>query len=147
MKAFFPSMACLLVLVAGHAAAQSVYKWTDAQGTVHYTDQPPPSGSKATTVKLRGGSEVSSGTMPPAQSAPAAAGTSASSSPLARAEASARAANCERAKENLTTLASGALLVDSTDPSTAKRLQPYQVEDAKRAAQGEVTTYCGPAGK
>ncbi|MCS6786113.1 MAG: DUF4124 domain-containing protein [Thiobacillaceae bacterium] len=33
---------CLALLVAGPAAHAGVYKWTDAQGRVHYSDVPPP---------------------------------------------------------------------------------------------------------
>jgi glutaredoxin len=32
----------LLLLLACFSASAQVYKWTDAQGTVHYTDTPPP---------------------------------------------------------------------------------------------------------
>ncbi len=32
----------LLVSLAGAAAAAGVYKWTDADGKVHFTDKPPP---------------------------------------------------------------------------------------------------------
>lgn len=32
---------------AGPAAAAGVYKWTDAQGNVHFSDKPPPGGDKA----------------------------------------------------------------------------------------------------
>jgi hypothetical protein len=136
-----------LCLSAGVASAQNVYKWTDAQGTTHYTDQPPPKGSQVSLVKLRGGAEASQPAASPAPPPASGDATAAAPSPLAAAEAATRARNCERAKENLTTLASGAMLVDSTDPTTAKRLQPYQVEDAKRAAQGEVSTYCGAGAK
>ena len=43
----------LLVLVlSGHATAAGIYKWTDAQGNLHFTDQPPPE-ANAEKVKLR----------------------------------------------------------------------------------------------
>lgn len=35
-----PGLLCLLL--ASLSASAQVYKWTDAQGTVHYTDTPPP---------------------------------------------------------------------------------------------------------
>jgi hypothetical protein len=136
--------ACLLIMgccAAGSVGAQSVYKWTDAQGTTHYTDQPPPAGSRASTVKLSGGAGPAT-QVAPIEAVRSGGGSTGASSPLAAAEAATRARNCERAKENLVTLASGAMLVDSTDPETAKRLQPFQVEEAKRKAQGEVSTYC-----
>src|ERR1700743_1421670 len=40
-----PSIALALLLVAPLATAQ-VYKWTDAQGTTHFSQSPPPVGTK-----------------------------------------------------------------------------------------------------
>jgi len=37
--------AALLALVAATAAADGLYRWVDADGQVHYSDQPPPQGS------------------------------------------------------------------------------------------------------
>ncbi len=36
----------VLALLATSASAQTLYRWTDAQGKVHYTDSPPPSSAK-----------------------------------------------------------------------------------------------------
>jgi glutaredoxin len=54
-----------LLLCAGTASAQQMYKWTDAAGKVHFTDTPPPPTAKAAPLKgatsLGGGA---SGEMP-----------------------------------------------------------------------------------
>jgi glutaredoxin len=42
---------CAFVL-SGSVAAAGIYKWTDAQGNLHFTDQPPPE-ADAEKVKLR----------------------------------------------------------------------------------------------
>ena len=42
----------LVLLVASTPAGAGVYKWTDAQGRVHYSDSPPPE-AKAQQVKVR----------------------------------------------------------------------------------------------
>jgi hypothetical protein len=47
------SFALVLLLVAPLAAAQ-VYKWTDAQGTTHYSETPPPVGTKYSQVTVSG---------------------------------------------------------------------------------------------
>ncbi len=39
--------ACLLLLAAMPVSAQQIYKWTDASGQVHYSDQPPPTAARA----------------------------------------------------------------------------------------------------
>jgi glutaredoxin len=41
----------LLILLALPTMAAGVYRWTDAQGNVHYSDQPPPPGIKNATQK------------------------------------------------------------------------------------------------
>lgn len=43
------SLVCLIVLLLGPAMAfadQHIYQWTDANGTTHYSDSPPPDGVK-----------------------------------------------------------------------------------------------------
>ena len=57
-----------LALVATSAAAQSIYRWVDAQGKVHYTSDPPPGAGKE-QVRPR----VNSYVAPAAAAAPAAA--------------------------------------------------------------------------
>lgn len=47
-------MAFALALVAGLVAADKLYKWTDKDGNVHYTDQPPPAEAKASERKTFG---------------------------------------------------------------------------------------------
>ena len=42
----------LVLLVASLPASAGVYKWTDAQGRVHYSDNPPPE-AKAQQVKVK----------------------------------------------------------------------------------------------
>jgi len=37
------------------AAAAEMYSWTDANGTKHFSDSPPPSSVKAQRVKVKGG--------------------------------------------------------------------------------------------
>ena len=39
-----------LALVAAAGAEGTIYKWTDKEGNVHFTDCPPPPGCKAETV-------------------------------------------------------------------------------------------------
>jgi glutaredoxin len=51
MKAF--PMIILLTLCAGAQAGQ-LYRWTDEEGRVHYTDQPPPKNAKTAEVRKLG---------------------------------------------------------------------------------------------
>lgn len=65
----------LLVLLAGSAQAATLYKWVDADGRVHYTDQPPAPGAKVTEARAAPSSAASGGadaTLPYALRTPAA---------------------------------------------------------------------------
>ena len=53
-----------LLLLACFSASAQVYKWTDAQGTVHYTDTPPPV-QKASQIKTPAPSAASGQTSLP----------------------------------------------------------------------------------
>lgn len=61
-------MLAVLAAVAGQAAV--VYKWTDADGVVHYSDQPVPGAEKMTTSanSLNGYASSGAAASPPAQS-------------------------------------------------------------------------------
>ena len=54
-----PWIAAALALACGpEAAAQTVYKWTDSQGKVHFSDTPPDEQAKSVTQKRMGGGEL-----------------------------------------------------------------------------------------
>lgn len=48
----------LALTISGAAVAAQVYKWTDADGKVHYSNMPPPAGTKVkqAPAPLKGGS-------------------------------------------------------------------------------------------
>lgn len=51
-----PRLLLLVLLAAGAtASAAQVYSWTDANGTKHFSDSPPPASVKAQKVKVKGG--------------------------------------------------------------------------------------------
>ncbi len=53
-----------LVLVAAPVLAQQMYRWTDAEGRVHYSDQPPPKEAKNVQTKNLGSNVVETDAMP-----------------------------------------------------------------------------------
>lgn len=133
------------VFVPAHAQKATYYRWKDASGVTHYGDAPPAS-EKATPVKVNG-STTSSGSAPTASSvsASSAPGTAVAApvpSGLAAAEQAARSRNCDNAKANLKTLSGNALLVDSSDPASAKRMTPEQLATAQRVANIDVAENC-----
>ena len=46
-------LAAALLLVFGAAQATEVYRWTDADGVVHFSQTPPPQGADASRLTLR----------------------------------------------------------------------------------------------
>ncbi len=47
------ALALALVVATGGSAMAALYKWTDANGRIVYSDQPPPAGSPATAEVLK----------------------------------------------------------------------------------------------
>lgn len=125
-------------VAAGGVLAQTLYKWVDAQGVVHYSEQPPPSG-KASKFDVRAGATQAVETKPAA----------ASSSSFAADEKSFRSAACESAKRDLAVLASGAMVVGGgslgkpADVEQATKLTAEQREAARAQASKRVHDYCG----
>ncbi|MEW9571195.1 DUF4124 domain-containing protein [Rhodanobacter sp. Si-c] len=100
-----------LLLVAPLAVAQQIYKWTDAKGTVHYSQSAPPEGTRYQQVKLASG--VESGDAPAPQPAtddtPAPADNPA---PMPMTDTPAnRTKLCATLKSNLTALQGGGPVV------------------------------------
>jgi hypothetical protein len=144
---FFMLLSCTNTFAA-------ISKWVDADGQVHYSDEPPPSNVKQKI--LRGdedaqGSQSSSSVAAPktlaereadlkksAQTKKEAADKSAQD----QAAAAAKQANCANAQQNLRTLQSG-IRIMQTDANG----QPGYLDDAERnqrvaKAQSDISTYC-----
>lgn len=60
-RQILPVLAASLFLLACASSSAQVYKWTDAKGTVHYTDTPPPAGHLKKAGELKAPSVADSG--------------------------------------------------------------------------------------
>ena len=136
-------IATALLLVAPLAAAQA-YKWTDANGTVHYSDAPPPQGTKYNKV-------TTSGTVDPlATATPATSGESGESSnnsnpapsnqPMADTPEN-RAKFCTALKANLDALKSSGPVV-MQDGDQQKVMNTDQRKQQQAATQAQYQQYC-----
>jgi len=54
----------MLCLAAGMAQAGEMFRWVDADGKVHYTDQPPPASAKNVEEKKLGSSTIETSQLP-----------------------------------------------------------------------------------
>ncbi len=136
-----------LCLAASTAAAASgqVYKWTDAQGVVHYSDAPPPTNTQPNvqTVHVTGGDRphaVDGQPDAPADSPTPAPTTTASNQPAGGGDARSKA--CAQAKSNLE-------LLQSKFPVSVAGAdgKPQALDDKARQAQiadanSQIGLYC-----
>jgi hypothetical protein len=129
--------ALLMLLWVPLAEAQQVYKWTDAQGTVHYSEQKPAAQAKVLILKHDASAET------PEQAVAEAARAQAEGRPaLDRAEQAQRTRMCAKARDNLKLLDSPAIVLGSADPHTATQLSGEQREAARDEARQQIRTYC-----
>jgi hypothetical protein len=135
-------IATALMLAAPLVAAQA-YKWTDANGTVHYSDAPPAQGTKYSKVTTTGTVE------PLAEPAPAKSSESTSESKPAPAQSSLpmvdtpenRAKLCASLKSNLEALKSSGPIVMQQN-GQQKLLDADQRQQQQAAAQTQYQQYC-----
>ena len=161
----------LLVLAAGIAftmpAVAETYKWTDAEGKVHYSDQPPPSNVKnPTTVTPR---KKTSRSAPPqegetqsgdAKPAPAAAAKTAqeldaefrqrqveaaekeAEQKRAAQEAESKKRNCDQAKANVARLKAGGRVARTNDKGETEYLDDAQIAQELARASEVADSWC-----
>ena len=130
-----------LLLVAPLAFAQQIYKWTDAKGTVHYSQSAPPEGTRYQKVKLTGIVESgdASATQPAADNAPAQVASPAPA-PMTDTPAN-RAKLCATLKSNLATLqGSGPVLMQQGGKPTV--LSDTQRKQQAATANAQYQQYC-----
>ena len=140
-----PSIALALLLVAPLACAQ-VYKWTDAHGTVHYSETPPPTGTKYSQVSVNTGSSAPAGEGSAPAAAPSGSNTSTqgnSNTPQAPVEDTPenRAKLCTSLKANISTLQGSGPVVMSNG-GQQQLLNADQRKQQLDASQSQYSQYC-----
>jgi hypothetical protein len=139
------SIALALLLVAPLVSAQ-VYKWTDAKGTTHYSETPPPTGTKYSQVTVSGTDEpASSGSSNTAAAATPASSSSAqggnNNQPMADTPEN-RAKMCASLKANMATLQGSAPVV-MQNGGQQQVLNADQRKQQLDATQSTYQQYCG----
>jgi len=139
-------IALVLLLVAPLATAQ-VYKWTDAQGTTHFSETPPPGNTKYSQVT------VATGTEAPASPGGSAASASTSSSSTGSSQSSSdntqmpdtpenRAKLCASLKANIATLQGSGPVVMQGTGGQQQLLNADQRKQQLDAGQSTYQQYC-----
>ena len=160
----------LVVLASGAlftmSAAAETYKWTDAEGKMHYSDQPPPANAKdLTTVKPR--KKTSRSAPPPegdampadAKPAPAAAKTAqeldaefrqrqvetaekeAAQKKIAQ-EAESKKKSCAQAQANVARLKEGGRIARANDKGETEYLDDAQIAQELLRAREVQDSWC-----
>lgn len=150
----------ILLMLSSANAFAAISKWVDAQGQVHYSDQPPPPEAKAETLRSASGNEGTAGTSGvTAASAPAAPKTIAEreaelrKAQQAKKEAADKAAqkqaatdavkaNCATAQQNLRTLQAGVRMVEIDANGERSYIDDTQRQQRIEKAQQEISNLC-----
>ncbi|MBS0589071.1 MAG: DUF4124 domain-containing protein [Proteobacteria bacterium] len=138
----YPIAATALLLAAtltsGPTCATELYKWTDANGIVHYSDSPPQGATSAKRVRLNG---TESPPTPEPKPEPASADAATKPQP-AQATLPDTPENrkrlCEQAQSQVEMLQSKFQIADSSGKPLDDKARADRTAEAKRAA----TTYC-----
>lgn len=140
------SIALALLLVAPLAFAQ-VYKWTDAHGTVHYSETPPPTGTKYSQVSVNtgssepaGGDNASAATSSSASAPSQSGGNNAPQGPVEDTPEN-RAKLCTSLKANIGTLQGSGPVVMSNG-GQQQLLNADQRKQQLDASQSQYSEYC-----
>jgi hypothetical protein len=153
-RSLLVGLALALLPVAG--SAQQLYRWVDKDGTVRYSDQPPPAGVSSRTLNVPGSAAPAAGNAAPAGAAPSSLEEKEKAfqkrmeeqkkadekAAAAAKDEQAKAQNCSQARETLATLQSGRRILRTTPQG-----EQYYVDDAQRAtetqqAQKAVQDWC-----
>jgi len=150
----------IVSLVASANAFAALSKWVDADGKVHYSDQPPPANVKAKTLRLPSEAPApASASGVAAASAPAAPKTAAEQeAELKKAQQARKAAaekaaqeqakveadkaNCAAAQQNLRTLQDGARILEINAKGESSYVSDEQRQQRLEKARQDIGTYC-----
>jgi len=138
----------MLAGLATVAAAETVYKWVDTGGQVHYTDRPPTeSGAKLIGVFdraliLEEDEEAVIESSPPAEEEPAGSTPASTSAAVERDVQQARSAQCKQAQERYKNYVESQRLFRQTPDGKREYLSDAELSQARIDARKAVDELC-----
>jgi hypothetical protein len=123
-----------LGMASAPCVSQQVYKWRDAAGTVHYSEQAPPVSMKSTSISLSSSTATETPAADPVVPTDEAA--------LAAASDKQEQHLCTVARGNLALLDSDSIIANGGDIATATQLRGEQREKARAEAKSQIARYC-----
>jgi hypothetical protein len=147
----------VLAGLATSAAGETVYKWVDARGQIHYSDLPPrePGARVLATINRAVGfadeedGEDAAGAPPPPPPSPAfqdmdSDGDARAAAAVQRDVAAQRAEMCKQAQERYTQYIQSQRLFRTTPDGQRQYLSEAELTQARVDAKKAVDEYCGP---
>jgi hypothetical protein len=135
-----------LILLAGLSlaataslASEHYFKWQDANGVWHYSQQPPPDGVESERINVSTGRAEAA--PQPADTTMADAGATA---PNPEVEKRRREA-CQAARANVATIEANPTVTMLNPDGTQRTLTPEETQRQLETARAQVTLYCAPA--
>ena len=139
-----PLFALVLLLVAPLVSAQ-VYKWVDAKGTTHFSETPPPAGTKYSQVNVAASdTDAASSSSASTPATPSAPGTSSDSGDQNQTMADTpenRAKLCVQLRGSINTLSGSAPVVEQQNGQQTL-LNADQRKQQLDASQSQYQMYC-----
>ena len=142
----------VLLMLSGANAYAGLHKWVDADGKVHYSDQPPPPNVNAQTLRTPSDAAASAsapGEPPTAaereaelKKAQQAKKENAEKSAQEQARAEEEKAYCAIAQKNLRALQQGVRMMDVDAQGEHYFLDDEQRQQRTEKAQQDIKTYC-----
>lgn len=134
----------IVLMLALPAFAGQVYKWTDAKGTVHYSDAPPPQGAHYSRVRVEGAGadtpeQPASG---PAQPAATGNAPAAASSAHVADTPDNRAKLCADLRKNIALLESSQPLAVDADGNKQQTLDTARRSQELATERDQYQRYC-----
>lgn len=126
--------ALALLLAAAPLAASEVYSWKDASGTTHYSQTPPPAGTRFEVRRVQGSAASSTPLTPAPVATPAAASTTAS--------AGDGNTQCELARTNVAALKGEGAVQQLGADGKPRELAGSERADQLALSEAAVRAYC-----
>lgn len=136
-----------LILLAGLSlaastalAAEHYFKWQDANGVWHYTQQPPPEGVASERINVSTGRSEPEQAPAPATESPEAAAAAANNAEVEKRRREA----CQAARTNVATMEANPTVTMLNADGTQRTLSPEETQRQLDLARAQVTLYCSP---
>ncbi|MDR7194337.1 DUF4124 domain-containing protein [Luteimonas terrae] len=126
--------ALALLVAAAPLAASEVYSWKDARGVTHYSQTPPPAGTRFEVRNMQGTAAASTPTTP-APAAAAAAGAT-------NADGAGDSTQCELARTNVAALRGEGAVQQLDADGTPRELGSNERADQLALSEAAVRAYC-----